>query len=126
MKKSLLLFFLFVGLFFKVSYSQAPLAASNPNFLHDKLVDMNVKSYNTVSLPDSVTQILINYARNKNLEYQLVLRNSFMFKTLYNERLPVVDRLFACRHYITANSGIESYVPVFFLKQLELALAARQ
>ena len=126
MKKSLLLFFLFAGFCFKFSYSQTALAATNPNFLHDKLTDMNVKSYNTVSLPDSVTQILINYARNKNLEYQMVLRNSFMFKTLYNERLSVVDRLFACRHYIKANSEIESYVPVYFLKQLEVALAARQ
>ena len=126
MKKSLLLVFLFAGLCFKFSYSQAPLAVTKPNFLHDKLMDMHVKSYNNVNLPDSVTQILINYARNKNLEYQLVLRNSFMFKTIYNERLSVDDRLFACRHYISANSGIESYVPVYFLKQLEVALAAKQ
>ncbi len=126
MKKSLLLFFLFAGLFFKFSYSQAPLAAANPNFVHDKLVDLTLKSQNSVSLPDSVTQILINYARNKSIPYQLVLRNSYMFKVLYNENLSIEDRLFGCKYYILANSGVEQHAPLYFLKELEASLTARK
>ncbi len=126
MKKSLLLVLLFAGLCFKLSYSQAPLAATNPNFVHDKLVDLTIKSQNSVSLPDSVTQILINYARNKSIPYQLVLRNSYMFKVLYNENLSIDDRLFGCKYYILANSGVEQHAPLYFLKELEASLTARK
>ena len=126
MKKNLLLFFLFTALFFKFSYSQAPLATTNPNFVHDKLEELSAKSLHTIILPDSVTQLLINYARNKNLEYQLVLRNSYMFKVLYNENLSIDDRLFACKYYILANSDLYQYSPLFFLKELQASLIARK
>lgn len=126
MKKSFLLLCLFFAFFSNLSYSQAPLAATNPNFVHDKLVDLTIKSQNSVSLPDSVTQILINYARNKSIPYQLVLRNSYMFKVLYNENLSIDDRLFGCKYYILANSGIEQHAPLYFLKELEASLIARK
>lgn len=126
MKKSLLLFFLLASFFSKLSYSQAPLAAANRNFVHDKLTDFDNKSINFVTLPDSVTKILIDYARNKNLDYQLVLKNSYMFKVLYNEALSIDDRLFACGYYIKWNSGQYQYSPLYFLKQLEAWLISRK
>ena len=126
MKKSFLLLCLFFAFFSNLSYSQAPLAATNPNFVHDKLTDLTIKSQSSVSLPDSVTQILINYARNKSIPYQLVLRNSYMFKVLYNENLSIDDRLFGCKYYILANSGVEQHAPLYFLKELEASLIARK
>ena len=126
MKKSLLILFVLSTFTFSLSFSQAPLSATNPNFVHDKLTDLMVKSQSAVSLPDSVTKILINYARNKNLEYQLVLRNSYMFKVLYNESLSIEDRLFASKYYIEANSGLYQYAPLYFLKQLQNSLIIRK
>lgn len=126
MKRKFYLFFLLATTISCASIAQAPLAATNPNFVHDKLTDLMVRSQSTVSLPDSVTQILINYARNKNLEYQLVLRNSYMFKVLYNETLSIDDRLFACKYYIAANSDLYQYAPLYFLKELQSSLNARK
>ena len=126
MKKSLLILFILSSFLYISGYSQAPLPVTNPNFLHDKLMDFMVKSQSAVSLPDSVTKILINYARNKNLEYQLVLRNSYMFKVLYNESLSIEDRLFANKYYIEANSGLYQYAPLYFLKQLQNSLIIRK
>lgn len=126
MKKSFLLFFLFAGLFFNSSYSQAPLAAiSNPNYIHDKLHDLGIKSYGRV-LPDSLTQILKNYAQNKNLDYMSVLKNSYVFQVLYNENLSINDRLFACKYYILSNSGMYQYAPLYLLKEIETSLSARK
>ena len=126
MKKSLIILFVFSTFTFSFSYCQAPLSATNPNFVHNKLTELMIKSQSAVHLPDSVTQILINYARNKNLEYQLVLRNSYMFKVLYNENLSVDDRLFACKYYIEANSELYQYAPLYFLKELQNSLIARK
>ena len=127
MKRTLPLIILLVVLFSKLSFAQAPLtAATNPNFVHDKLEDLLNKSLHIIPLPDSVTQKLINYARNKNLEYQLVLRNSYMFKVLYNESLSIEDRLFACKYYILANSGNYQYSPLYLLKDLEASLNTRK
>jgi hypothetical protein len=126
MKRKFYLFFLLVTTISCAAVAQAPLAATNPNFVHDKLTDLMVKSQSTVSLPDSVTQILINYARNKSIPYQLVLRNSYMFKVLYNENLSIDDRLFGCKYYILANSGVEQHAPLYFLQELQTSLNARK
>lgn len=127
MKKSLLLFFLFAGLFFKISYSQAPLAAaSNPNYIHDKLTELYAGSFYKSEVPDSVYTILKNFARNKHIDENIVLRNIYMFKVLYYEGFTIDDRLFAVKQYIKANNGIYEYAPLYFLKEIEATLNSKK
>ena len=121
MKKSLLLVLLFAGLCFKLSYSQAPLAATNPNFVHDKITNLSIISQK-VQLPDSVYRILKEFAILKNKNIGSVTRSDYMFKVLYNKDLSTEDKLFACRFYINANSGQFEHVPLYFLKHIELKL----
>ena len=126
MSKKLLTLFIISILVLNKSYCQAPLGAANPNFVHDKITDFYTKSVE-VKLPDSVYTILKNYARNKNYNEFSVLRNDYVFKVLYNKNISIGDRLYACNFFIKSNiTETYSYVPIYFLKALQLDLIAKK
>ncbi len=124
-RKLLLLFIVSIVCLSKV-FSQAPLAASNPNYVHDKITDFYVKSAD-IKLPDSVYRILKDYARNKNYKEVAVLRNDGIIKIFYNKNISLDDRLYACNFFIKANtSDPYPYVPLYFLKAIQLELIAKK
>ncbi len=124
-RKLLLLLFVLIFTLNKI-FSQTPLGAANPNFVHDKITEFYTKSVD-VKLPDSVYTILKNYAHNKNFNEFSVLRNDYMFKVLYNKNISIEDRLYACNFFIKSNmTETYSYVPIYFLKALQLDLIAKK
>ena len=124
MKKSLLLFYLFAGLFFKISYSQAPLAAAtNPNFVHDKIQGYFEQSDN-VKLPDSIITIFKRYAHTTNRFEPMVLKHTRHFQVLCNDNLPIADRIYACKFFIENNKPYNP-IPPFLLNEFLVILQAK-
>ncbi len=121
MNKRFFLFLLTTSIITTTVFSQAPLAATNPNFEHDKMMGYYLQSQE-VKLPDSIYTILKNYAFNKSLKEAAVLRNDYVFKVLFNKNLSTTDKLFACNFFIKANSDPYPYVPVFLLKSIQADL----
>ncbi len=123
MKKSSILSFVFLMFCYCSSFSQSSQTSINTTNEHDKMLDFYLKSQD-VKLPDSIYVILKNYAFNKSLKEVSVLRNDYVFKVLYNSKISIADKLFACDFFIKANSGPYPYVPVFLLKSIQLDLLA--
>jgi hypothetical protein len=86
--------------------------------INDKFSTMFNFSANT-KLPDSVTTILINYAKNKNLSLQTVLKQQFKLKMIYDERNAKEDRLLLCEQYIKECYAYETYMPLFLIQDVK-------
>lgn len=124
MNKFLLILLFMCIILVKPSHAQAPLAAANPNYLHDKLEGMYSKSAN-VKLPDSVYTILKNYAFNKGLPQAAVLKNDLVVKVLYNETLSLEDRIFYADFLLKPSKEKIPYIPIFLLEGLRTNLLSK-
>lgn len=118
-----MLCFVFLMFGYYNSFSQTSKNSTNTTNDHDKMLEFYLKSQD-VKLPDSVYVILKNYAFNRSLKEASVLRNDYVFKVLYNTKISIEDKFFACDFFIKANSGPYPYVPIFFLKSIQLDLLA--
>jgi len=116
----LIVFFILV----KASFAQAPLAATNPNFLHDKLEGLYSKSA-TVKLPDSVYTILKNYAFNTGLPQAAVLKNDLCIQVLYNPNLTIEDRIFYADFLLRPTKEPIPYIPMFLLESFRANLVSQ-
>jgi hypothetical protein len=98
---------MFKRVFFVVSMFLLSISAfsqtqnANPNAEHDRMVELLMKSYG-VALPDSITNKLKAFAREKNFPEREVMKNSVFLRALYNETISVTDRIYACEFTIRA------------------------
>lgn len=123
MKKSLLLVFLFIAVFYKFSYSQAPIAASNSISIHDKITNLINLSGN-IHVPDSVIVILKDYAFTTNRNEAMVLKHQIYYTVLYNENISIAERIYACKFFIENNKPYEP-TPAFLLNKILVSLQAK-
>jgi hypothetical protein len=86
-----------------------------------KLTEMYVKSA-VVILPDSVYTILKDFAINNNRPINLVMKQQFLLKMIYNTNLSKEERLIACNNLIKQYSGIEPVGPIFLVNNMKTYL----
>jgi hypothetical protein len=119
MKNSYLFFLILSVSICNKSFAQAKV---NPNEEHDKLYNMQIKSYGVV-LPDSLITVLKRYAFQKNINESLVLKSSLFLKIIYNDKLTIIERVEACKYGIRLFSNEDAALPlnIFYnmIKKLE-------
>lgn len=96
-------------------------AQSAVNSDHDKFIGLYQKSV-AVALPDSVYNILKNFAFVKSYPESTVLKNEYMLKVIYNNELSISDRLYACDFLSKQYAAPQSYVPVFLIDEMKNSL----
>lgn len=103
------------------SFSQAPLAALNPNAEHDMIDGFYQRSVN-VKVPDSVFTILKNYAYNRGLAVSSVLKNELTLRILYNNDIPEEKRIQVCNFILRTTKDENAYIPLFLVQNIKSGL----
>jgi hypothetical protein len=101
----------------------------NPNAEHDRIVELLMKSYEVV-LPDSITAKLKSFAKEKNFPEREVMKNSVFLKALYNDKISVQDKLYACEFTIRKihenTNGMMLPLQLFNNRYTELNILSKQ
>lgn len=103
---------------YNVSYAQTTDEIKEQAKINDKFSIMFNFSSN-IKLPDSVKTILINYAKNKNLDIQTTLKQQYKLKMIYDVRNNKEDRLYLCDAFIKECNMHETYMPVFLIQDVK-------
>ncbi len=117
-------FLILVMVLFTSFYSsaQAKIDFSNSDEVHQKMTSLMVRSDN-VNLPDSVYQVLVDYAKKNNLSPNSPKRNIYVFKILLNNGLSVAERLYACDYFeMTNHDEVPAFVPMELINSIRRRL----
>lgn len=104
------------------SSGQAKIDFSNSEEVHQKMTSLMIRSDN-VNLPDSVYQVLVEYAKKNNLSPNSPKRNIYVFKILLNNGLSIAERLYACDYFVMTNhDAIPAFAPMELIDTIKKRL----
>lgn len=123
MKKRLFACTILLFIFSIKSFAQTNEQSIENDKKAQRLTNIYVKSANVV-LPDSVYTILKEFAKNKNLPIDRVMKQQYGLKMIYNTALSIEERLLACQLLTSIYSGIEPVGPLFLVNNMKKMLTS--